>query len=205
MKPDEPPTSKGTVVSADEMQAILTNHETFYGIAHRHYQEVLRLVEDRNSRTVKTDDDVDFVSKKNAEIQADAMIVVVFAALTLEAFINDYGIEKFSMPYFLKHLDRHSTVKKWAIIPRKAVGKEIATDGQAYDAIRKVFALRHKLVHYKSGKKKISDLSEQEDWITEDHAKMCYEAVELAVNALQAVDVSVESRWLNDARVEPFH
>jgi len=190
--------------SIDEMEIVLTNHETYYAIAHLHHERVLDLVKERDARPVETDDDADYQARKNAEIQAAAMVVVVFSALTLEAFINHYAIEKFSMSYFQDHLDRLNTASKWVVIPKVVVGKEIPREGQAYEGIRKVFRLRHKLVHYKANKKRIRDLSEQEDWVTENHAKISYETVELAVRALQTIDPGVDTAWLVDAKVDPF-
>ena len=83
-----------------QIKITIDNHQTFYSIAYRHHLQVEQLVAQRHQRTVKDDEDVDFVCEKNAAIQQSAMVVVIFSALTLEAFINHYGIEKFSHKYF---------------------------------------------------------------------------------------------------------
>ncbi|MCJ7507461.1 MAG: hypothetical protein MUO85_01865 [candidate division Zixibacteria bacterium] len=122
----------------DEIEAELNNHETFYAIAIRHYRQIEEQIQKRSQIIkVRSDKDVDCVSKINASIQRDAMVTVVFCALTLEAFINHYGISNSSKSYFDNHLDKLKTVSKWLIIPRLLIGKQINTDGQGYPIVRR--------------------------------------------------------------------
>ncbi len=190
--------------SIGDMEIAITYHDTFYAIAHKHYKRMLPIVKDRDSKPIKTDNDVDDVVLKNAEIQRQAMVVAIFSALTLEAFINDYGIYRFSSAFFDDHLDKLGPSSKWLIIPRLVTGKEIPRDGQAHKGIVKVFDLRNRLVHYKARKKKISDLKDDKDWVTEKHADAAYKSVDLAVLALKAIDPSVDVDWLEEAKTDPF-
>ena len=148
-----------------------TNHETFFAIAHRNHELLTNLVHQREARPTKDDHDVDFHCAKNAEIQRAAMVSVIFSALTLEAFINNYGIEHFSRSYFDNHLDKLPAVSKWIVIPTLAVGKEIDSDSQSYEQLKRLFKRRDRLVHYKTKKKKLSEIHEEDVWVTEEQSE----------------------------------
>ena len=181
------------------MEVWLENHTTFYAIAYQHHGEVERLVHERDQRQLKTQADADFNAEINGHIERAAMVVVVFSALTLEAFINHYGITRSSSNFYTEHLDKLSTPSKWRIVPRLLVGKELIRDGQTYQLLRDLFRLRHKLVHYKARVKHIRDLREQEDWVTEDHARNAIQAVRKAVEGLHSLDPAVGIDWLQEA------
>jgi len=143
------------MASSDQVEVTLNNHRTFYSIACQHYRQVKQLVAERDRRVIKSDKDVDFVCEKNAAIQRSAMVSVIFSALALEAFINYYGIDRFSRGFFDTHLDSLNTVSKWLILPKLTVGRQLSTDGQPYELLIGLFRLRNKLVHYKTRKKRI--------------------------------------------------
>lgn len=188
----------------EDTEITLENHTTFYAIAYRQHEEVKRLAEERDRRPVKTDADADFNAEMNSRIQRSAMVVVVFSALTLEAFINHYGIERFSAGFFDDHLDRLGPVSKWVVIPRLTVGRELDRGGESFTLLTQLFRLRNKLVHYKMRKKKIRDLREEEDWVTEMHAEEAVRAVEAAIRDLKAIDASVDAEWLATAKTDPY-
>lgn len=185
-------------------EIIFTGHNTFFAIAHRHHRLVERLVNERNSRQVKDDHDVDFVCEKNAAIQRSAMVSVIFSALTLEAFINNYAIERFSKNYFENHLDKLNPVIKWILIPKLAIGNGIDTDGQPYERLKKLFKLRDRLVHYKTKKKKVSEMTEEDDWITENHSTDALFTVESVLEELVKIDNSLETEWIESAKSDPY-
>ena len=188
----------------DELEVELNNHETFYSIAIRHYRQVEKQVKKLTRIKVRNDRDIDYVAKINASIQRDAMVTVIFCALTLEAFINLYGIRNFSKTYFDNHLDKLNTVSKWLIIPKLVTEKQINTDGRGYELLKEIFKLRDKLVHYKSRKKKISELTEEQDWVTEDHAKRCIEGVITILRELNSLDSQLDIDWVIEAEHDPF-
>lgn len=188
----------------DELEVELNNHHTFFAIAIRHYRQIEKLVKQRDEFKVKTDRDVDYVAALNASIQRDAMVTTIFCALTLEAFINSYGINSFSKSYFDNHLDKLNPVSKWLIIPKLVTGRQIGQDGQGYKLLRDVFKLRDKLVHYKSRKKKISELTEDQDWVTENHAQRSIEAVTIILQELKSLNPQIDVVWLEDAEHDPF-
>ena len=188
----------------NELEVELNNHHTFFAIAVRHYRQIQNLVKQRNRFKVKTDEDVDYAGALNASIQRDAMVTTIFCALTLEAFINSYGISSFSKSYFENHLDRLNPVSKWLIIPKLLTGKQINTDGPGYELLKETFKLRDKLVHYKSRKKKLSELMEEQDWVTEKHAQRSIEGVTAIVQELKSIDPQIDIDWLQDSEHDPY-
>jgi hypothetical protein len=189
--------------SFDEMEIELNNYRTFYKIAYDSYREVIGLVEDRNQRSGKTTDDVSFVFEKNAAIQRAAMVTVVFSALTIEGFINDYGITRFSKSYFDNHLDKLNTVSKWIILPQLVTGTSLSTDGQAFQMLKSLFKLRDRLVHSKTRTKRVCDLND-DDWIRESEASKAIETVRLLMKEIGDLDETVDATELKRAEKRQF-
>lgn len=187
-----------------EHEIVFTGHQSFFAIAYRHHKLVERLVVERNARQVKDDHDVDVICAKNAAIQRSAMVSVIFSSLALEAFINNYAIERFSRNYFDNHLDKLSPVSKWILIPKLVTGNEINKDGQPYERLKNLFKHRDKLVHYKTRKKKVSEMTEDDDWVTENHSTDAVLTVKSILNELSKVDTSVETDWLESAESDPY-
>lgn len=185
-------------------EIIFTSHQTFFAIAYQHHKLVERHVVERNAKRVKDDRDIDFICAKNAAIQRSAMVSVIFSALTLEAFINNYAIERFSRNYFDNHLDKLSPVSKWIVIPKLVTGNEINSDGQPYEKLKNLFKHRDKLVHYKTRKKKVSEMTEDEDWVTENHSADALLTVKSILNELSKVDTLVETDWLESTKRDPY-
>ncbi len=185
--------------------AIFLNHSTYYAVAYRNNVEVRRLVRELSGIKVETDDDVDVACAVNAAIQRHAMIVVVFSALTLEAFINFYAIEHLSKRFLERHLDRLGPASKWLIIPRLVCGKQLDTNGQAYEGLQRLFKTRNELVHYKG---KITPMSQLRDrdysYVEEKDAEDAISTVWQAVTELSRLDTRVTSSWLEDAQTSPF-
>jgi len=187
-----------------DIEIELDNHRTFFAIAIRHYRQIEELVKQRDRFKGKTDGDAEDSAALNAAIQRDAMVTTIFCALTLEAFINSYGIHSFSKSNFEDHLDKLNPVSKWVIIPKLATGSQIRKDGQGYKLLKDVFKLRDKLVHYKSREKRISELKEDEDWVTEKHAQRSIEAVTVILQELKSLDPQIDVDWLEDAEHDPY-
>jgi hypothetical protein len=200
-----PDDCRGDCVSdPDDVKMPWTNHPTFYRIAHEHYMLVKRLMAQRDARPARDREGVDFHCWKNAEIQRAAMVTVVFCALALEALINHYGIESFSRSFFSKHLDKLSPPTKWLIIPRLAIGRQLDTDGQAYELLCRLFKLRDRLVHFKSHRKDPTQTPEDELWVSENQAGEAIRTVESLGGELARLDGSVDTDWLGEALSDPY-
>jgi hypothetical protein len=128
------------------------------------------------------------------------MITVIFAALTLEAFINNYGIEVSSRNRFDKYLDKLDFVSKWLILPKLNTGKELNTDHQAFQNLQNLCALRNKLVHPKTFKRRISEIKDN-DWTTEKDAHNAIMTVEILIKELKKLDNKIDIAWLEQIKV----
>jgi len=188
----------------------LEKHTTFYAVA---YTSLLQAREQQAGwmRTLAaaklagpllSEDALDTVAVAQAAEERAAVTAVVFSALALEAFINDYAITRLSKSYFSKYLDKLDPAAKCVVIPRLHTGKEFDTDTQAFERLRKLFSLRNRLVHFKSTKKRVSELT-PDDQVSYEHAEEAIEAVRSVVAALATLDPSVGTDWVRDAEKVP--
>ena len=190
-----------SIMSLDDQIIVdLSNYRTFFSIAINNFSQLKILITERNSRAKKhniSDDDIDFICEKNDAIQRYAMKTVVFSIMSIESFINNYGIENFSRSYFDNYLDKLDIKSKWVIYPRLVTGKQIDTDSQAFELLGKTIALRNRLVHDKARKKPVSKITDS-DWITELDAKDSIDTVRKLVKELANLDKNIDEEWLND-------
>lgn len=124
-----------------------------------------------------------------------AVTRAIFAALTLESFINDYGFLHFAQGYYEENLDPCKTATKWQLFPKLVKGRELAYGGDAIRDIRALFKLRNQLVHNKT--KKVTDGTPAKNWDIENHALECVadQIVTRALKELKAIDPEVEIDW----------
>jgi len=138
-----------------------------------------------------SDRDVGILASKNDVIGELALVVVVFSALTLEAYINHYGISRLSKNYFSKYLDKLDMFAKWIVIPKVVTGKQLDPGSVAMQDLDWLVTLRNNLVHYKSKKVAIHDIQASDFLWYEDAAR--------AVQAVRRVTVSL-NRVTRDVR-----
>ena len=178
----------------------LTKHTEFYRIALEALKRAKRLQKLHDQRQHKeelTDDDAEYLGRKNGQIELVSIVAVVFSALSLEAFINHYASEKLSKSYFENYLDKLDLVSKWIVLPRLTTGKEMETGGRGMNMLRWLVRQRNELVHYKSKVKKISELDWRTDWVNlEDAAKSC-DTVVTVIGELKKLDKKIEADWLS--------
>ncbi|WP_424355429.1 hypothetical protein [Methanobacterium sp. MBAC-LM] len=187
-------------------QISFNNYRTFFSIATRNLSKIHSLIEKRDQRCKIpkfSDDDIDFVCKINALIQQSTMITVIFSVMTIESFINDYGMNYFSGAYFKNYLDKLDLKSKWVIFPKLITNKPINTDSQAFELLGKLIKLRNKLVHDKPIKRMFNDLEGLEN-VTESQAKDSINAVKELINELAKLDQTINLEWLDEVEFDPF-
>lgn len=187
----------------DQNVVILNNFKTFFGIATRNYSKTKDLCKERDSTRIIKDEDVDFACLKNAEIQRKAMITVIFSHMTLESYINFYGIENFSRSHFKNYLDKLDIKSKWVIIPELVTGKQINTESEAFRFLGELISLRNRLVHEKTRHKRISELKES-DWVTEAEATQALDTVRGMLQELKKVDSKIDIDWICEVEHDPY-
>lgn len=83
-------------------------------------------------------------------IFAAGVKAVIFAALCIEAEINDLAGWQLGDKYFKDHLDGLDIVSKWIVIPRLLSGRELKKSGLAFSSLKKLVRTRNRLTHNKS-------------------------------------------------------
>jgi hypothetical protein len=75
---------------------------------------------------------------------------IIFCALTIEGFLNDYGFRRIGPNLYNELLERKSASKKYQLIWKICFDEEIKNDDQTLNSIKKIFKARNILVHPKT-------------------------------------------------------
>lgn len=111
----------------------------------KEWKELLR--KQRGSSISNFDENILSVEREMGKI---GVIVIVFSAMALEAYIYDYAARHLSDKYVRDHLDKLDTVSKWVIVPKLITGKELHPDSDEIRALRSLIKSRNAIVHEKS-------------------------------------------------------
>jgi hypothetical protein len=82
--------------------------------------------------------------------EGQASIVVVFTAIVLESFIQNYAARKLGANFAEQHVDKMALLTKWLVVPRLAVGQAIPPDHPAMELLRRLIAARNGIAHLKA-------------------------------------------------------
>jgi hypothetical protein len=181
------------------MEAEFTYYEDFFHVAIDTYNEIIKLEKELNnisrSKVEKSSDDfVDKVAEKNDRIGRLALVVIIFCAASLEAYINHYAISHLSKNYFETYLDKLNLRSKWVVIPRIINGTQLNTGSKAIQELSWLIKLRNELMHYKSRKIEIHNIKET-DFLYEKDAKRAINAVKKLAQELHKIDNSIFIDW----------
>ena len=184
------------------MKIVLTYHEKFFNIALDTYEKITTLEKEhdeiqlRIQQSEKSSEEItELLAVKNDRIGLLSLIVVVFCATSLEAYINDYAIDHVSKNYFSKYLDRLDLLSKWIVIPRITTREQLNTGSKPIQDLSWLITLRNGLVHYKTKIKEIEQL-QTSDFLWADDAKRAINTVRNLVLELKRIDKKVETGWL---------
>lgn len=78
------------------------------------------------------------------------IISVVFSAMAIEAFINDYGAACLGDDFFYENFDRLSVIGKLQLISKFLFESDLDKSKEYYFCLKTVFSARDKFVHNKS-------------------------------------------------------
>ena len=180
-----------------------TLHRDYFKIALEHYEKIKKLKQEHDILQARfrakknlSNREIDLLAEKNNAIGEETLIVIVFSALSLESFINNYGITRLSKNYFTNYLDKPNTLSKWIIIPKIVTRKQIDPGSKAIQDLSWLITLRNKLVHYKSREIPIDGVKES-DFFWEYDAEKAIKTVKKIVLKLNAIDRKVETDWLS--------
>jgi hypothetical protein len=179
-----------------------THHADYFRLALESWKRIQQLKQEHDAIQASlerhdgaSDDIAEQLAAKNDEIGKLALVVIVFCAFALEAYINDYAINRLSRSYFKKYLDRLDLVAKWVVIPRLVAQKPVDPGSRALQDVAWLVGLRNDLAHYKSKEVTIEQLTVS-DFLWYEDARRAIGAVRSAVSALRAVDRKAEAEWL---------
>ena len=126
--------------------------------------------------------------------QGQATIAVVFSAIAIESFINNYAVRKLGSEYMKKHIDRLTPHTKWIVVPKLATGRQIPSDHHGIELLQKLFTARNLIVHLKCANVDFQRWSEKANSIRTDNflilqsAVSCFECIGLLGQALCECD-----------------
>lgn len=163
-----------------EGMILLNNVNTFAEIAHAH------LALSRSCRQLaNTAPSTDAYTEAIMEGRQHAMVTIVFSAMTLEAYINEYAARKRSKSFFKEHLNKLRTQDKWVVISELFSGVPFPKSDNCYQHLDTLIQLRHQLVH---NKPKVLDLSDAEAAKKAgDHVYAIFESAEQAVQTITEI------------------
>jgi len=183
------------------MKVEFTYYEEFFHIAIDTYKEIVKLEKEHSELQVNmseseksSDNFVDKVAEKNDRIGRLVLIVVVFCATSLEAYINHYAISHLSKNYLKTYLDKLDLLSKWIVIPRITTGTQLDAGSRPLQDLSWLITLRNKLVHYKSRTVSIEEIKDT-DFLWENDAKRAIETVKNLAQELKKIDNDIYIDW----------
>lgn len=175
---------------SDSQKIKFSNTTRYFEIAKHSLENVERLVAERNSGLKKDPINHNQLVQFANSVHNEAIITVVFCTMTLEAYINEYGIANSSRSFFQNHLEKLNLISKFTLIPRLNNKPELETDKQDFQDLKWLINLRNDLTHYKIKEKNIGDIDmtlpiNQKDFIMEEHARKAIRTLEGTLNILE--------------------
>ena len=79
-----------------------------------------------------------------------SFIVIVFSAITLEAYIYDYAARYLTDSFVKDHLDKLDTFSKWVVVPALITGRELPPHPNWQGPLRQLIKTRNSIIHHKS-------------------------------------------------------
>ena len=124
--------------------------------------------------------------KAHSSVTKQSKICIVFSAMAIEAFINEYAVNKLSKKFFKSHLDRMSLLTKLILVPRLAKDTELEKDGQLYEDCKWLIDYQNYLVHFHAKTEELSQIdpetfTDQKYFVDLKHAKRAVRAADQLV------------------------
>lgn len=88
--------------------------------------------------------------EKKYIIKDSIIVSIVFSAMTIESFINDYAAIKLGDKFFNENIDRLQPISKLQVLSKISFDKELNKGEKLFSLLSKLFKNRNKLVHNKS-------------------------------------------------------
>jgi hypothetical protein len=189
------------VTTKKPLKIAFTHHGDYFRLAADNWRRICQLKREHDDlqkqlgRNKRRDDNIaDQLAHKNDAIGELALVVIMFCAFTLEAYINDYAISRLSKSYLKNYLDKLDLVAKWVVIPRLVTEGQLDPGSRPLQNIAWLVELRNKLAHYKSKELTVGEIT-QSDLLWYEDAQRAIVAVKEAVLALGKLDRTASTDW----------
>ena len=116
---------------------------------------------------------------------------IVFAVMTVEAFLYDYGAQHLGDSYMKKHIDKIDVVSKIVVLTKLITQKDFPVESQAYQGVVELVRARNGLVHFKSKKMTSLVFKEFSDFRTNQsvrYEKAMYSSIDAVRNLMKEID-----------------
>ena len=123
--------------------------ESYYG-ASEHHAEIIKMGYSYDSQ------------HELEALEKCVVSTIVFAAMSIEAFINDYAAACLGDDDFYDNFDRLSTLSKFELIARFILHSEVDTGKSYYSYLKALIKLRDSYVHSKSHAVAFEGMSEED-------------------------------------------
>jgi hypothetical protein len=90
------------------------------------------------------------------ELAKLASITIVFATISVEAYIYDYAARHFTDSFVKKYIDKLDPISKWVIVPKLVTGKELSRGGEWFQLLKNLVRERNTIIHSKSSEAPIT-------------------------------------------------
>jgi hypothetical protein len=192
-------------VSVKPLKITWTNHGDYFKVVIDTFCKIQEFKQEHDhfQRSLKgkkiSDDDAAVLGSKNEAIGELALIVIVFSAFTLEAYINHYAISRLSRSYFSNYLDKLDLLAKWIVIPKVVTGKTLDPGSRVMQDMSWLVSLRNRLAHFKSRTISVEDLRES-DFLWHEDAERAVGTVKRVVALLNRIDSKADMEWIDQKR-----
>lgn len=115
-----------------------------------------------NYSIIKEDNYTIFKSKEYLIMENKAIISIVFSAMCIESFLNDFAAASLGDSEFYDNFDRLSTIGKLQLVSKFILNVEVDKSKEYFYYLKKLFKLRDSYVHNKSKKSKFQGYTEEE-------------------------------------------
>ena len=120
-------------------------YDTYCEIAMESFYDALIAFEYLETHGFK-DDLIEYVT----ELEKNVIKTVVFSAMSIESFFNNYAAATLGDEIFYDNFDKLSTISKFQLISRFILKTEINKGEAYYSYIKKLFKYRDEFIHNKS-------------------------------------------------------
>lgn len=168
---------------------------TFSEIALQHYQ-----ILNNNYQQLKT---LDKMCSEAIRLQSENLnnyvVTITFAAMSLEAFLNDYAAQKMGDEFYYENFENLRPFAKLQLIAKVLFNIAVDKGGEIYSFMTVLFRNRNELVHCKS--KKYVGLSEEEYQENKQFFENDPDANSWLLEEIDKIDLENDKKLLDDAYI----